>query len=308
MDDRLLRHISESDVIELNLSPHIAQGSALGGFVDHLLLVQELRHALAGRQRRLNLRKALADLAQRRCEQADVDHKRHYHGKLDAARKCHGSAHDAHRHIPEVPDEAHQRMHESCQKLSLEGVLSKPLVALPECFKAVRLCVVGADNGLAGIILFHMAVDLRKALLPCVEVLLGSSHDETHADEPNQRSADGGQSHVPFSDEHHYHASHQCRRCGYQRSDAHVQRLRDHVDVVGDAGQCVAIVVRIKVVQRHAIDLGGYIRAHALADMGGDVIHDERLEIIQHHAAPIDGNQNAADPGDFTHVYMYAQY
>ncbi len=92
-------------------------------------------------------------------------------------------------------------------------------------------------NGLARIILFHMAVDLRKALLPCVEVLLGFSHDETHADEPDQRSADGGQRHVPFGDEHHHHAPHQRRHRGYQRSDAHVQRLRDHVDVVGDAGQ-----------------------------------------------------------------------
>ena len=59
-----------------------------------------------------------------------------------------------------------------------------------------------------------------------------------------------------------------------------MERLRYGIHVVGNAGERIAKAVRIKVFQRHAIDLFADIGTHSVSHSAGNGIHNKGLTIV----------------------------
>ena len=71
-----------------------------------------------------------------------------------------------------------------------------------------------------------------------------------------QRQGDqGDQRQLPGHDEHHDDDADDRQRRADQLGERLLQRLLDVVDVVGDAGQDVAALARVEVVQRQPVEL-----------------------------------------------------
>ncbi len=98
---------------EFNLPAHMVNSLCLGGFILHFLLCEELKHTLGSRRAGLHLGHGLGNLTQRRLKQTGINQKRSDHTEGNLAVYDLRSTHNTYRHITEVSDKRHQRLHQA---------------------------------------------------------------------------------------------------------------------------------------------------------------------------------------------------
>src|SRR5699024_1002242 len=129
------------------------------------------------------------------------------------------------------------------------------------------------------------------------KVFLGMGGDETHQHETDKDGDDGGQRHQHICEEHHQQGAKEKGDGGHQHTDALVERLGDHIHVVGDPGEDISVGSFIVKVHRQTVDLLRDIASHLPGDDLRDGGHDKMLQKGEDDAANVKGHQCKTDAG-----------
>ena len=294
LDDGLVRSvIGEAHVIELNLAAYRAVAQrGLGGFVCHLLRIEELEHARARGPGRLQRLHALGYLGKRLREVAHVKHEGDDHAKAYLTVKREGAARHAHRHVSKVADERHDGHHEAGQALGAETRRHELGVHAVELGAHQVLGVIGRDDRVTGIGLLDMAGQCAQGVLLAHEVLLAAAHDGHHQRKAQQAGAYGGKRHPPVCADHHEQAAKEQHHGGKQGADALVKRLGQRIDIIGDAGEDISGGHAVEVGHGQTVDLGRDLCTQPARDALRHRGHNEALQHREHVACYVEPNEH----------------
>ena len=95
--------------------------------------------------------------------------------------------------------------------------------------------------------LLHMAVHMTQVFLLAAEELLAVAHHIHHNDQTHRQNADGHQRHQRADGKHHAQYAHNHGQLSDHLRKALVQRLGDHIHIVGDAAEHLAVRYPVKI-------------------------------------------------------------
>ncbi|CAH0285789.1 hypothetical protein SRABI26_04075 [Arthrobacter sp. Bi26] len=266
----------------------------LGGGLGVLFVgVEEFEDPLGGGDAGLQHVGHASHLAQRLGELARVLDERRGVAQAHGARGHAQPADDGDPDVAEVGDKLHDRHDHAGDELGTEAGLVEFLVALVEAGQHVGVAAEHADEVVAGEGFLDLAVELAGVLPLGGEELLAAGADDAggHAGERQGDECDQGQ--LPGHDEHHDHDPDDGEGRVHELREGLLERLLDVVDVVGHAGEDVAALAGVEVVQRELVQfLLGVIA------QGADHAHDKHVEDI-----PLEPQE---DVGDEVHHQHHA--
>ena len=304
VDDDFFGIVSEMHVLEAHVAAHFC-GIEIGGlarFVRKLIFFEKLKHALAGGGGRLHTGKGLRQLGQRGSEQPHIQREGDDRAEQDAP-VCHehGARH-ADCHVAEVAHKGHQRHHQPGKELRFPRAGVQFVVDVVEGLFHHVFGVVGLDDVVTRVRLLDVAVDVAEVALLAGKELLRFAHDEEHHDKAEQAGHDGGDCHDGIGDEHHDKAADEHDDGGDKGSDRLVERLTDHVHVVGDAGEGVPHRMGIEISKGQEVDLFGNGGTQVFGIFLRDRGHDKALHVREDHARAVQTDEGDAKAGDLLHI------
>ncbi len=276
-----------------------------GGFGVLLVRVQEfedpLRRGHAGLQHVGHAR----HLAQRLGELARVLDERRGVAQAHAAGSHPQAAHHGDADVAEVGDELHDREDDAGDELRAEAGLVQGLVALLEALQHVGVAAEDAHQVVPGEGLLDLAVELAGVLPLRGEQLLAARADHAGRHTGQRQGDQGDQGQLPRDDEHHDHDADDRQQRADQLREGLLQRLLDVVDVVRHAGQDVAALAGVEVVQRQPVELLFGVVAELADHLHDDPVQDVALqpqedvghEVHQQHDGDQDGQLLEVDAG-----------
>ena len=222
-------------MIKGNLSAGLNRMRGFIALIGKLLALQKIEDAVRRRRSRLQIGHALRDLRERRCEQANVQDKGYDHAKFDGSIHRQQRSHHAHRHIGDIADDVHQRLHHAGQELGTPVGIVHGGIQPIEPIAHAAFGTADAHDLMTGIHFFHIAVQFAQTLLPRGEVPLGSGHNQHQRRHAEERYAQRDQRQPPFGEKHHDQTADELRRRADDRGQAVGQSLLQGGYIVGDA-------------------------------------------------------------------------
>ena len=257
------------------------QHGGVGRVGAFLLLVQQLKGALGGSQRRLERVDHVGSLGQRLGGLVDILEERLHHAHRHGAGQHGMAGDDGDDHVGQPGQQADQRVDAVGQKV---GLLVGGAVALGgslHLVQALGLVVVGLDDVAAVVQLLHQAGQVAHRLLPLggiAQVLFGDDPGDEDADSHEQQE-DAGQRHAVI--EHDDQRADDGADGHDQLEQAGLQYLGDLVQVAGDAAEHLAGFVLVEKAQGQAVELAGHLAAQGEHQALGHAGHQPGLEIVE---------------------------
>ena len=173
-------------------------------------------------------------------------------------------ADDSYHHIIQIGQELHRWLDHTGQELGAEARLVKRFVLAVELLDGRLAAPEGLHESVAGVHLFHVAVQ-RPGSLPLRRELhlRAAGHKERHDErEGNGHERDSGEQ---WADpEHDRDDTEDRERRAEQLAQSLLEGRGDVVDVVGDAAQDVPVRVPVEVRERKPRELRLHVLAHAV--------------------------------------------
>ena len=264
VDDLARVVIGEADMAEFDLAADVllsvlvAEDELLPFFRDKLVLAEEVEDALGAGGSHLQGIHGLGKLAKRRLEEGDIDGEGRDRAEGDARPGIHQEAADKiDGRIGEVGDEGHERLEETAEALGLEhGRLQLPVFLL-EGGVGLLLGIEALDDELAVVGFLDDGVDVGKGILAVLELRHGELRDDDDEDDHEGEGDKGGQGHLPGRAEHRDEDANEHEEGLDDHADAGLEGLANLVDVVGERGEDVTVLMAIEVGERNLVDLLG---------------------------------------------------
>ncbi|MPM71971.1 hypothetical protein SDC9_118943 [bioreactor metagenome] len=151
-------------------------------------------------------------------------------------------------------------------------------VGLPEGFERGFLSVEGLHDIMPAVHFLNMTVELTHMLLLRRKINLGLFYDSHHNARRKRQYEQCNQRHQHVDGEHHsehaeYHGS-----GGDKLRQALTERLIDHIDVVGDVAEHLAVGFAVVIFQRQPVHLLRDGTAQVKGNVVGHPCHDEPLQ------------------------------
>lgn len=298
LDDRRIRFVSKLDAIERNLRGNAVAISRVDGIFRFFRFFQQSEdffRAGDGRLEGIGLRR---DLTDRLRELPHVLDERLKIAEQDSSGGREEAAQHGDQNIPEVSDEHHDRLHDAREELAFPIGAVENFVVFGEGSDGLFFAVEGFDDQVIAVHFLDLTIQSADRFLLFLEILLALLHDRADQETRQRQHQHGDERHLPADGEHHHADAQDRRHRGDERGDSLRQTLVDGVDVVGDVREHVAVIVRIKVFERQAIDLRADVLAHLIGDVVGDLCHDESLEVVEDGTDKVKSEHDRRDAAD----------
>ena len=249
----------------------------LVAFVVKLFLLEEGEDSVAGSGTELDGRARLTDLRQRLLEQRYIDDEAGDDTDIgDSAVSKEQTGNDQDSGIGQIGYELHRRLDQGTDRLRLVQDRTEQVVLSLELLYLLIFSVERLDNKLTGVVFFYGSVDFAEELLVLIEQRQGELEGERNDDQHDGERAYDDERHLPAGDEHRGEYADEHNAGLYQHTDGVLQGGAEDIDVVGDNGEDITGLSRIKVIQRHVVDLAGDLSSQILGELLDNGIEDKR--------------------------------
>ncbi|MPN15791.1 hypothetical protein SDC9_163127 [bioreactor metagenome] len=180
MDDGAVRRISKFHMIEDHLGIFRIARPQFTFFILHFGLPQKPKDPLASSCGRLQTGGGVCHMCQRLREQLYIHDKGHDGPEINHSPLLHEGARHADCDISEIPHKLHRRHHDSAVKLTFPVIVEKQAVQPCKFPAGLILAAVCLHDGMPGVNLLYMPVELSQVPLATHKILLRVGDDVPH--------------------------------------------------------------------------------------------------------------------------------
>ena len=177
--------------------------------------------------------------------------------------------------VAEVRDELHGWHHEAGEELGEVAAFFEAVVFLLEVGDGGGFAGEGADEELAGVGFFDVAVKVAEFASLGAEVFLGAFGDEDDDDGADRDGEEGDEGKRGADDDHHDSDADDCSDGGDDLLERLLKGGGDGFEVIGDNAEDVTVRALVEVADGEVVDFGGEVVSEVLDEADGDFVDDE---------------------------------